>query len=96
MKNTCANVSEHNNIIWNELLPTWQPLAAISHRAGLPIRTCEKILVQMYNDGKVKCSRVRIDGHNKVHMFKKIEYMTVLSMKMVVDTSNLEFAENDS
>ena len=56
-----------------ELLPTWQPLAAIAYHADLPIRTCEAILVDMYNKGLVKCSRVRIDGHNKVHLFKKVK-----------------------
>jgi hypothetical protein len=76
-----------------ELIHTWQPLAAIAYRADLPIRTCEAILVDMYNKGLVKCSRVRIDGHNKVHLFKKVQIMKVMGIHMVVDTSQQEHAD---
>lgn len=76
-----------------ELIYTWQPLAAIAYRADLPIRTCETILVDMYNRGLVKCSRVRIDGHNKVHLFKKVQMMKVMGIHTVIDTSHQEHAD---
>lgn len=83
-------MEENKQKVLDELIPTWQPLAAIAFRSGLPVRTCEKILVELYNEGRVKMARVRIDGHNKVHLFKKIEYQKILGVMMVVDTSGLE------
>lgn len=83
-------IMTNEDLVKNELIPTWQPLAAIAFRTGLPIRTCEAILVKMYNAGEVKCSRVRIDGHNKVHLFKKIQYQKIMGVMMPLDTSGME------
>lgn len=83
-------IMTNEDLVRNELLPTWQPLAAIAYRTNLPIRTCESILVKMYNAGEVKCSRVRIDGHNKVHLFKKIEYQKIMGVMLPLDTSGME------
>jgi len=76
--------------VWDELLVTWQPVAAIAHRAHVPVRTALKYLVEFYNDGRVKMSYSRIDGHNKVHMFKKIETQKIMGVVMPVETEGME------
>jgi hypothetical protein len=86
-KRTAEHIAQMTNeqLIERELIPTWQPLAAIAYRTGLPVRTCESILVKMYNEGKVKCSRVRIDGHNLVHLFKRFEMQVILGVRLPMD-----------
>lgn len=74
----------------DELLLTWQPVAAIATRANIPIRTALKILVALYNNGEVKMSYSRIDGHNKVHMFKKIEFHKFGRVVVPIDTEGME------
>ena len=71
-----------------ELIDTWQPVAAIAYRCDLPVKAVLVILVEMYNQGLVKCSRVRIDGHNKVFLFKRVQHMKVMGMHMVVDNAD--------
>jgi hypothetical protein len=73
-----------------ELILTWQPVAAIAFRANITVRRCLNILVELYNDGEVKCSKARIDGHNLVWLFKKIEYVKVMGMNVPVDTRSQE------
>lgn len=79
-------MTDNEKKVWDELIPTWQSLAAIAFRTGLPVKTCEVICVQFYNQGLIKCSRARLDGHNMVHLFKKQEYMTVMGVKMPVES----------
>lgn len=76
--------------VWEELLLTWQPVAAIAHRVGIPVKTCLAICEQFYHEGKVKCSRVRIDGHNRVHLYKKIEFVQVFSQRFSVNNADAE------
>lgn len=76
--------------VWNELLDTWQPVAAIAVRAHVPVRAALKYLVEFYNHGRVKMSYSRIDGHNKVHMFKKIETQKILGVVTVIESEVVE------
>ena len=76
--------------VWDELLGTWQPVAAIATRAHVPVRTALKYLVEFYNQGRVKMSFSRIDGHNKVHMFKKIETQKILGVVTVIESDVVE------
>lgn len=73
------------NQIKDALIPTWQSLAAISFISGLPVKTCETILVEMYNDGEVKCRRAILDGHNRTYIFKKPNYMVILGVKTEIE-----------
>lgn len=68
-----------------ELINTWQTLRTFSLRTGLPVRTCERILVKMYNNTEVKIKRICIDDHNKVHMFKPISMTKILGVHMPID-----------
>lgn len=83
-------MTEQEQKVWDELIPTWQPLSAIAYRTKLPVRTCEKILIDFYNNGTVKCSRVRIDGHNKVFLFKRIQYQKILGVVVPINNENDE------
>lgn len=84
-----AFVQSAEALVKNQLLNTWQPVAAIAERCGISSVTCLAILLKMYNSGYVRCARARIDGHNKVHCFKKIEYKNVMGVRMVIeDTSS--------
>lgn len=67
------------------LIPTWQSLAAIAYLTGLPVRTVEKICIELWNKGEIKATRARLDGHNKVHLFKSVEYITVFGQRMPVE-----------
>lgn len=80
-------LSNTEQVIFSELLPTWQPVAAIAFRCNIPIKTALAILIGMESRGIVKKVRVRIDGHNKVHCFKKLEYVKFLGMTTVIDKS---------
>lgn len=73
--------------VWDEMLDTWQPVAAIAVRAHVPVRTALKFLVEFYNQGRVKMAYSRIDGHNKVHMFKKIETQRILGVVTVIESA---------
>lgn len=83
-------MEEAKQKVFDELLITWQPVAAIAHRANVPVRTALKYLVEFYNDGRVKMSYSRIDGHNKVHMFKKIETQKIMGVVMPIETEGME------
>lgn len=73
-----------------QLLHTWQPVAAIAARCDLPVKTVLVELLKMEDKGQVKKARVRIDGHNKVHMFKKLERRVVLGIVMPVEEMEVE------
>lgn len=80
-----VNPNRLNNIerqVHSELLPTWQPVAAIAYRAKLSVKSVLKALLDMEGRGIVKKARTRIDGHNKVHLFKKLDYVKVMGMQM--------------
>jgi hypothetical protein len=83
-------MSQTEQVIFNELLTTWQPVAAIAVRSNVPVKTSLKILLGMEARGIVKKVRVRIDGHNKVHCFKKIEYLKVLGVVTTIEKSDEE------
>ncbi len=68
--------------VHSELLPTWQPVAAIAYRAEVSVKVALKALLDMESRGIVKKARTRIDGHNKVHLFKKLDYVKVLGVQM--------------
>ena len=73
-----------------ELIDTWQTLRTFSIRTGLAIRTCERILVTMYNNGEVQIKRRRLDGHNKIHIFRPIITRTILGVHMPIDIPESE------
>ena len=77
-------------IVERELLMTWQPVAAIAYRADVPTKTALKVLLQLADSGRVKVTRARLDGHNVVHLFKKIEYTRMMSQIVPIDTSSQE------
>lgn len=83
-------MSQTEQVIFNELLTTWQPVAAIAVRSNVNVKTSLKILLGMESKGIVKKVRVRIDGHNKVHCFKKIEYLKVLGVVTTIEKSDEE------
>jgi hypothetical protein len=73
-----------------QLIDTWQPVAAIAYRANLSCRRTLEILLRMTEMGLVKKTRVRLDGHNKVHLFKRITYTQVFSQRMPIDVPETE------
>jgi len=73
-----------------ELLPTWQPVAALAMRCNIPIKTALSALLSMEQRGIVKKAKTRIDGHNKVHLFKKLEYIKVLGVQTPIETCEAE------
>lgn len=77
-------------LVENELLLTWQPVAAIAYRADVPTKTALKVLKQLADKGMVKVTKARLDGHNEVHLFKKIEYTRMMSQIVPIDTSSQE------
>lgn len=84
------NFIEINKKIESEILNTWLPVAAIAEKSGVPVRTTLGILIKLYNQGRVKMSYSRIDGHNKVHMFKKIETQRILGVVTVIESDVVE------
>jgi hypothetical protein len=78
------------DLIRKELLMTWQPVAAIATRAGIPTKTALKGCLKLWEMGEVKKAYSSIDGHNKVHHFKFIEYTTIFNVRVPVDTSGDE------
>lgn len=91
-KLTDSERKEFRKQIQDVLIPTWQSLAAISYRTGLAVKTCETILVEMYNEGEVKCRRVFLDGQNKTYIFKKPNYMVILGVKTEIEAMDSEAA----
>ena len=79
-------ISNHERRLFVELLPTWQPVAALAYRCKIPVRTALMVLLDMESRGIVKKVRARLDGHNRVHCFKKLEYVRVLGVDMPVNT----------
>lgn len=79
-----------NKRVEKELLNTWQPIAVIAERSGVSVRVALRIMVNLYNTGRVKMSYSRIDGHNKVHMFKKIETQKIMGVVMPIETEGME------
>jgi len=75
-----------------QLLNTWQPVAAIAVRAGMHFHTALPILIDMYNAGKVIGARARIDAHNKVWCFKRSKYQKILGVVTIIDNSEDEIA----
>lgn len=73
-------LTEIETTLHKELLTTWQPVAAIAERCSMPVKTALSALLDMEGRGIVKKVRVRIDGHNRVHCFKKLEYVKVIGM----------------
>lgn len=53
------------------LIGTWLPVAAIAHLAEMPTKTALAILQRRSRDWDLECRRVRIDGKNAVHIFRK-------------------------
>lgn len=82
-KNRLAEIEARLHI---ELLNTWQPVAALAIRCKMPIKTALSALLHMERRGIVKKARVRIDGHNCVHLFKKLDYVQALGVKMPVES----------
>lgn len=80
-------LSEVETKVHGELLNTWQPVAAIAARCGLPVKTALCALLGMEERGIVKKARVRIDGHNRVHLFKKLDYVKVFGVAMPVEAT---------
>jgi hypothetical protein len=66
----------------SELLNTWQPVAALAVRCNIPVKSALCALLAMEARGIVKKVRSRIDGHNKVHLFKKLDYVKVMGVQM--------------
>lgn len=71
--------------VYQQLLPTWQPVAAIAMRCEVPVKTALASLLSMETRGIVKKVRARLDGHNRVHCFKKLEYVQILGVYTVVE-----------
>lgn len=80
-------LTEIEMMLHTELLTTWQPVAALAVRCSMPVKTALSALLNMEGRGIVKKVRVRIDGHNKVHCFKKLEYVRVLGVQMPMEVS---------
>lgn len=55
----------------NVLLDTWLPVAAIASMLKIPTKTALAILQRNQIKWGLICVRVRIDGHNPVHLFRK-------------------------
>lgn len=72
------------------LLDTWQPVACIAARCDISAKMALSLLLSMRDDGKVLMSKVRIDGHNQVHAFKRAKYRRVLGMRVVDSSSDVE------
>lgn len=71
--------------VHEQLLPTWQPVAAIAMRCDIPVKTALAILLKLEARGIVRKARTRIDGHNKVHLFKKLDYIRIFGMQVPVE-----------
>lgn len=78
------------NLLRQHLIMTWQPVAAIAYHADIPIKTALTGLLKLEQMGEVKKSLVRIDGHNQVHLFKKLDYTKLFNVRVPVDTSGDE------
>jgi hypothetical protein len=78
------------DLIRKHLIKTWQPVSAIAYHAEIPVKTALKGLLILEENGEAKKSRVRIDGHNEVHLFKKLEYTKVFGVVVPIDTNGQE------
>ena len=65
-------IESHEAKLQGLLLPTWLPVAAIATMAGIPTKTALAILQRRVHDWRLDCVRVRIDGHNSVFCFRKM------------------------
>jgi len=80
----------NKDLICAELLTAWQTVAAISERTGIHVHTAMPLVVELYNEGKIKLTRARIDGHNKIYCLRKPKFQTILGV--VVEVSEEELA----
>lgn len=53
------------------MMTTWLPVAAIAAMAGVPTKTALALLQQRCDAWALECRRVRIDGKNLVHCFRR-------------------------
>jgi len=71
-----------------ELLYTWQPVAALAIRCKMPVRAALSILLEMERKGQVQKVRTRIDGHNRVHLFRVCRTFIVMGVQIAaIDVS---------
>lgn len=70
----------------NFLMDTWLPVAALALMAKIPTKTALAILQRNEREWQLDCVRVRIDGHNPVHCYRKrsLKLQQVLGVWMPV------------
>lgn len=78
------------DLLRKHVIYTWQPVAAIAYHANIPVKTALCGLIKLEKAGEVKKSLVRIDGHNQVHLFKKLQYTKIFNVVIPVDNSEDE------
>jgi hypothetical protein len=69
------------------LLDTWQPLAAIAIRSGITDRLAMSILTELEEKKKVTITRARIDSHNTVVFARNRNDVVVLGMRLEVSNN---------
>lgn len=75
------------------LLNTWMPVAALAVNAGMPIKAALAILQRRQHEWRLDCVRVRIDGHNPVHCFRRMNEARVLVLGVWMPVDPVEEVE---
>lgn len=73
-------------MVMDQMLDTWQPVAAIAARSGISVKATLSICMMLYEKSKLMMTRTRCDSHNQVHMFKKAKYITAMGIRIPVET----------
>jgi 3-Deoxy-D-manno-octulosonic-acid transferase (kdotransferase) len=79
--------------VQKQLLPTWQPVAAIAMRAELHPTQVHYILRDNAKNWDLQCVRSAIDQHNLVHSYRmrpKVRLQQFLGVTVVVDNGEVE------
>lgn len=66
----------------DELLDTWQPLAAIALRSKITERLAMSIFYELEEKGKIEIKKGSIDRHNKVVFARNKNFVRVLGLRM--------------
>lgn len=82
------DLAEAKQKIISELLPVWQPLAAIALRCNMSYNTASRILNKMHESGIVQKSNFRMGYKcNKADCYKKVEQVKILGVFMPLEQS---------
>lgn len=68
--------------LMNEMLETWQTVAALAIRTRISPKLAHNLLMELRDENKIIMRRGMVDGHNMTALFKIQAYNRVLGMRI--------------